>query len=406
MKILIISQWFYPEPDLKGLTFAKELKRQGHEVQALTGFPNYPGGKIYPGYKIKLLQRENIQGVDVIRVPLYPSHDSSGLKRIMNYLTFAFSAAILGSLLVKKADVMYVYHPPATIAIPAVVIKYLRGIPMVYDIQDLWPDTLKATGMFNNSLGLKLVSSYCNMTYKLMDRILVLSPGFKRILKQRGVKDNKIHVVYNWSNDITIPKDSEDKLKEEFGFSGKFTVLFAGTMGKAQALDSVLFAAERLQKTNPQIQFAFIGGGIEVENLKRIASEMELRNIVFLKRVPPQNVGRVLKAADILLVHLRKDPLFEITIPSKTQAYLMIGKPILMCVDGDAKILIEKSGAGKYCEPENHFEISTKVLEFYKMSKEDLNAMGKNGKVYYENNLSLKVGTQKISSIFNSVVNE
>lgn len=405
MKILIISQWFYPEPDLKGLTFAMELKRQGHEVQALTGFPNYPGGKIYPGYKIKFLQKENIQGIDVIRVPLYPSHDGSGLKRMANYLTFAFSAAVFGSLLVKKADVIYVYHPPATIAIPAVVIKYLRRIPVVYDIQDLWPDTLKATGMFNNDFGLKLVHCYCNIAYKLMDRILVLSPGFKKMLKQRGVKDNKIHVVYNWSNDIGLPEESEEELKKEFGFWGKFTFLFAGTMGKAQALDSVLLAAEKLKIINPNIQFAFIGGGIEVGNLKKIALDKKLDNVVFLKRVPPQSVGRVLKAADVLLVHLRKDPLFEITIPSKTQAYLLMGKPVLMCVGGDARDLIEKSGAGKYCEPQNHSEIVNRVLEFYNMTKAELSKMGNNGRNYYNKNLSIEVGANKICTIFESVVN-
>lgn len=404
MKIIILSQWFYPEPDLKGLPFARELVRNGHEVQVLTGFPNYPEGRIYNGYKIRAFQREIIDGINILRVPLYPNHDQSAFKRVLNYLSFAVSASILGTLLLRKADVMYVYHPPATSAIPAIVIKLLRHIPIVYDIQDLWPDTLVATGMFSSRQGIKLVDSYCRLCYKMFSKIVVLSPGFKNKLIDRNVPADKISVIYNWANDIRFPDKSVESLKSEFGFDEKFTVLFAGTMGKAQALESVIWAAKRVSEIRKDIQFAFIGGGIEVPELKKLTVSLNLGNVKFIDRVPPSNIGGLLKAADILLVHLKRDPLFDITIPSKTQAYLMAGKPILMCVDGDASEIIHRSGAGKCCEAENPDMIARRVIEFYKMSKQDLMQMGKNAKKFYDGNLSIEIGTKELLEKFNEVI--
>ena len=146
MKILILSQWFDPEPDFKGLLFARELVARGHEVEVLTGFPNYPGGKIYPGYRIRPWARERLDGIDVLRVALYPSHNNSGLHRIFNYVSFFISAAVFGTALIRKPDVMYVYHPPITVGFAATVIGFLRRAPFVYDIQDLWPDTVAASG--------------------------------------------------------------------------------------------------------------------------------------------------------------------------------------------------------------------------------------------------------------------
>jgi glycosyltransferase involved in cell wall biosynthesis len=197
MRILMLTQWFDPEPTFKGLTFAKALRERGHEVEILTGFPNYPGGKVYPGYRIRPFQREVMEGIPVIRVPLYPSHDNSAIRRVANYATFALSAAAIGTAAVKPADVMYVYHPPATVAFPAMLIGSIRRIPFVYDIQDLWPDTLGATGMVNNKSLLKMVGRWCRWTYRAAARIVVLSPGFKELLVARGVPREKIEVIYN-----------------------------------------------------------------------------------------------------------------------------------------------------------------------------------------------------------------
>jgi glycosyltransferase involved in cell wall biosynthesis len=402
MRILILSQWCYPEPDFKALTFGRELVKQGHTVQVLTGFPNYPGGELYEGYKVKWSQRETIDGVEIIRVPLYPSHDNSGAKRMLNYISFAISAAFLGVFRVKKADVMYVYHPPATVAVPAVFIKWFRRIPVVYDIQDLWPDTLSATGLLNNKTLLKWVGRYCNFMYKRLDHITVLSHGFKSRLTERGVPASKIDVIYNWPNPFTAPALAD---KSVIPFSDKkFTILFAGTMGKAQALDAILDAAAILKERKvDDIQFVFIGGGIAVDELKQKKQGLALDNVQFLPRVNNDEIGKFLVAADALIVHLKDDELFKITIPSKTQAYLQVGKPIIMAVGGDADKMIADARAGISCTPENPQALADVAIKLSKLPTDELKAMGLNGRAYFDKYLSMEHGVANFIEVFQKV---
>ena len=401
MRILILSQWFDPEPTFKGLAFARELIAQGHEVEVITGFPNYPGGTIYPGYRIRWRKVEVIDGIRVVRVPLYPSHDSSGLRRVANYASFAMSAAIIGALSVRKPDVIYVYHPPATVGFPAFVLGQLYGVPFVYDVQDLWPDTLAATGMLGSRGIQRLVGSLCQGIYRSASHLVVLSPGFKERLTERGVDPEKITVIPNWCDEGQLGfsrsgPDSADRL----GLAGRFNVVFAGTMGKAQALDSVLDAAKRLQERE-DIQFVFVGGGIEVERLKARAERM--RNVRFLPRRPMSEIGEILHLADVLLVHLKKDPLFEITIPSKTQAYMAAGRPLLMAVEGDAAQLVEASGAGVTVPSEDPGALSEAVLALANMPREQREAMGDAGRQYYLRELSLKAGTARFVEVLKKV---
>jgi colanic acid biosynthesis glycosyl transferase WcaI len=387
-----------------GLPFAKELVKLGHEVQALTGFPNYPRGKLYTGYRIKLFQREIMDGITVLRVPLYPSHDSSGIKRFFTYISFALSAAIIGTWTIKRPDVVYVHLSPVTTCIPACVIRLLRGTRLVYNIQDLWPDSLSASGMFQNRFGLWLVDRCCRMFYRAASRIVVLSPGFKEELCKRGVPGDRIEVIYNWCDDSNIYSISKDPaLANELGLVGRFNIIFAGNMGKMQALGAVLEAAEIVQPRCPHVQFVFIGGGTEVDNLKRRAKDMRLKNVLFLERRPVYQIGSILSLADVLLVHLKDVPLFRITIPSKTQAYLAAGKPILMGVRGNAADLVTKAGAGLLCEPENPRSIAQMVLKLQAMPEVELAAMGENGKRFYEQELSLRVGVKRFEAVFRSV---
>src|ERR1035437_8715454 len=204
MKILFLTQWFEPEPTFKGLLFARELAARGHEVEVLTGFPNYPGGHIYPGYRIRPWVREQIDGISILRVALYPSHDKSAFGRVLNYVSFAISAALIGTVLIKKPDVVYVYHPPATIGFAAVALGLLRRVPYVFDICDLWPDTVEASGMLSNSVALRLLGKWCNFVYRRARHIVVVSPGFKQKLVDRGVPPVKIDIIHNWCPDTTI----------------------------------------------------------------------------------------------------------------------------------------------------------------------------------------------------------
>lgn len=398
-RILLLTQWFDPEPTFKGLVFARELVRQGFEVEVLTGFPNYPGGKVYPGYRIKLLQREVIDGVRVTRVPLYPNHDQSAIKRVLNYASFAASSLIYGLFLAKRADVIYAYHPPLTVGITASLIRLFRRIPVVYDIQDMWPDTLRATGMLSNPRALGVVSSVCMWVYRRVSLIVVLSPGFKRLLMQRGVPEGKVEVIYNWADEAALAAP-QGKLPASFPGSEYFRIVFAGNMGKAQALDAVLDAAVLLQARNSRVSFVLLGGGVEVSRLKQRAAELRLRNVVFLPPVPMTEVGTLLHAADALLVHLRKDPLFEITIPSKTQAYMSVGKPLLMAVDGDAADLVVQSGGGVIAQSENANALAEAADALASMAPEALQAIGNKAQRYYQQQLALQVGVAKFEVIF------
>ena len=399
MRIVIFSQWFDPEPTFKGLIFARELVRQGFDVEVVTGFPNYPGGKVYAGYKIKLIQREWIDGVQITRLPLYPNHDQSAIKRLMNYASFSASALVYGLFMAKRADVMYAYHPPLTVGVAASLIRWVRGIPLVYDIQDMWPDTLRATGMLNNPLALALVGRVCDWVYKRVDQLVVLSPGFKRLLLQRGVPESKIDVIYNWADESAL-MSPVGAVPVAFPGADRFRVVFAGNMGKAQALDAVLDAAAILQARGSRASLVMLGGGVEVSRLKNRALEMKLCNVVFLPPVPMSEVGAVLAVAHVLLVHLRKAPLFEITIPSKTQAYMAVGKPLLMAVNGDAADLVRQAKCGLTAESENPEALADAVDALAAMPTDELKTMGINASCFYREALGLQVGAAKFAALF------
>ena len=402
LKILLLTQWFDPEPTFKGLVFAKQLRAEGHEVEVITGFPNYPGGKLYTGYKQRWLQTESIDGIRVNRVPLYPSHDGSGVKRALNYVSFAVTSCLFGLFMAKKAQVIYAYHPPLTVGMSAVFIGFFRRIPVVYDIQDMWPDTLQATGMLNNRKALAFVASICGWIYRRASALVVLSPGFKKLLLARGVPAHKVSVIYNWC-DASALMQPQITNKRPIEMENHFNVVFAGTMGKAQALDSVLKAAAVVQKTNTKVKFVFVGGGVEVEHLKTVACELLLNNVLFIPRMPMSEVGQVLAAADVLLVHLRNDPLFEITVPSKPQAYMAVGKPILMAVSGDAANLIENANCGLAVQAENEIAIANAVLTLAAIPHDTLVAMGRRGAKYYQEELSLEMGVKKFVEVFKDV---
>lgn len=405
MTILFLTQWFEPEPTFKGLSFARALADRGHVVEVLTGFPNYPAGRLHSGYRMRLRQRERMDGILVNRVPLYPSHDTSAIRRALNYASFGLSAATIGACSVRRPDVVYVYHPPATIAFPAIALKTFRRAPFVLDIQDLWPDTLAATGMLSNRSILSAVAIGCRLAYRSAARIVVLSPGFKKALIDRGVPEAKIDVIYNWCNESAIARaQSGAGILSEAGVEARFNVVFAGTMGRAQGLSSVLHAARLVAARAPRVQFVFVGGGVEAAALRTEAKEMGLLNVRFLPMRPPAEVGPLLAAADVLLVHLRDDPLFSITIPSKTQAYMASGRPVLMAVRGDAADLVRAAGAGVCTAPEDPGALANAVCDLAAVNPEILSTMGEHGRAYYRRHLSREAGTARFEAVFRSVV--
>jgi colanic acid biosynthesis glycosyl transferase WcaI len=392
MRILLLTQWFQPEPQFKGLPLAKALIERGHEVEVLTGFPNYPGGTVYPGYKVKPWQRETMGGVAVTRAALYPSHDRSAFRRILNYTSFALSSALL-AFTIKRPDVIYVYCPPMTAAAGAVALRLIRRVPYVIDIQDLWPDTLVSTGMIKDGLIMRLVGAWSSFAMKRAAALVVLSPGFKRRLRDRDIQV-PIHVIPNWAPpEIVAQAQSLPAMTTKArGDAETFNILFAGNMGMAQALHTVIHAAQFLKEEAPHIQFTLAGGGVEVDHLRAASEEAGTHNIVILPPRPVSEMGLVFAHADALLVHLRDDPLFSITIPSKTQAYLAIGRPILIGVRGDATAMVESAGAGLAFAPEDARALADAAKALANMSPDARAAMGRAGANYYRSHLAFDLG--------------
>lgn len=394
MRILMLTQWFQPEPQFKGLPLAKALTDLGHEVEVLTGFPNYPGGKVYPGYRIRLRHREKMEGVCVTRAALYPSHDRSAFRRILNYASFALSSALLAFTL-RRPDVVYVYCPPMTAAAGAVALRLFRRVPYVVDIQDLWPDTLASTGMVNSRLLMGLVGVWSNLAMRFATRLIVLSPGFKLRLEERKI-GTPIQVIPNWAPPEIVEQAKE--LPRARARDGDFNILFAGNMGKAQALDIVIRAAERLKHEASHIRFTLVGGGVELDHLRHASELARVDNITFLPQRPVKQMGAVFADADALLVHLRDDPLFGITIPSKTQAYLAMGRPILMGVRGDAAALVDAAGAGITFAPEDADALAAAAKRLAAMTQQERDAMGRRGAAFYREHLSFNKGVEALES--------
>ncbi len=280
MRVTFLTQWFEPEPgNVRGLPLARWLIGRGYDVQVLTGVPNYPSGRIYPGYRIRPWQREVIDDVPVLRVPLYPSHDGSSVRRIANYASFALSAATIGAGLIGKTDAVYVYHPPATIGLPAVVLKTLRRVPCILHLADLWPEAVVESGMLPGGAVIRRgieggISGWCRFLYRFANAITVISPGFRRRLIERGVPPDKIHVIYNWADEAVFqPRSFDAALANELGFAGRFNVVFAGNLGVFQGLEAVIRGAERV-KHIPAIQVVLAGGGQKEAELRRFASQL------------------------------------------------------------------------------------------------------------------------------------
>lgn len=391
MKILYLTQWFEPEPILKGVEFAAALKRSGHDVEVLTGFPNYPGGKVYEGFRLKAIQREEVEGVHVTRVALYPNHDRSSIKRILNYLSFAFSALVYCLFFMKRKDLIYVYHPPLTVPLVACVVSFLRRTPYILDVQDLWPDTLESTGMVKSSWVLGSVSFLADLVYRRAGHVQVISNGFKERLVKKGVPENKVSVVYNWANERALSDPRMNGSTSGKGKRGVFRLLFAGTVGMGQGLDAAIEAMSLLKKRHAPVELEVLGDGVDLQRIKALAANLELDNVRFSPRVPMDQVQLRLQQADALLVLLRDDPLFEITIPSKTQAYMYAGKPILMAVRGNAAEIIERSGAGVVAAPEPA-ALASAILEFIALSDAELVRLGRRAKEFYENQFSFSSG--------------
>lgn len=388
-RIFFVTQLFDPEPTFRGLKFARALSERGFDVEVVTGFPNYPGGKLYDGYRIQPVTHETMDGVSVTRLAIYPYHGANAIRRAFAYVSFMISALLYLVLNARRYDTIYVFYPALTAGYAAILAKVIRGSRVVLDIQDMWPDSLEATGMVRGRWVNRVLSVVCRLQYRLVDQIVVLSEGFRDLIVSRGAASQKITVIYNWADET--PSATSGEIPDGFNASDEFRVLFAGNMGAAQGLDAVLDAAGLVLRERPGVRFYFLGSGIEKERLQKQAQVLG-DAVVFLPRVPLGKVQNYLVSADCLLVHLRPDPLFAITIPSKTQAYLYAGRPVLMAVEGEAAELVEGCGAGVSARPGDPPDIARAVVALCGMTSEQRKRMGEAGRTFYDARLSFERG--------------
>ena len=380
MRILLLTQWYPPEPQKILSDLSETLQAFGHEVTVLTGFPNYPSGKLYPGYRLRLRLHETMNGVNVIRVPLYPDHSASAVKRSLNFLSFMASVSLIGPWLVSKPDVVYVFCPPLTLACPGWLISRLFRAPLACEIQDMWPETLQATGMMNRPSILRLIALMGRWFYRRNAVIRVISPGFRDNLLSKGVPAEKIRCIPNWvDTDFYRPQEYDRELAEKLQLAGRFNVMYAGAIGRAQGLEVAIDAAKSLQDL-PDVQFVLVGDGTDLSSLQDAARATGLSNVKFLGRYPESFMGRLFSIADVLLVHLRDEPLFRITIPHKAYTYMAVGKPVLAAVAGDTASAIASADAGLVCPPGNPDLLAATVRKLHAMGPAERKRMGENGR--------------------------
>jgi len=357
----------------------------------VTGFPTYPKTHFYDGYRPSFYRRDSYGQADILRLPHFPHGGKSVTGRILNYSSFMFSVTGIGSWLSKPVDCMYVFLPPPTTGLAACFLALAKRAPFLCDVQDIWPEAVVASGMMGEGKAVNLISRVQNFIYARAARIAVPSPGYRRNLIGKGVNPAKIEVVPNWADtEVYKPVAYDEAVADRFGLKGRFNVLSAGNRGVAQALDTVIAAAEKLRGI-PDIQFAFVGSGVEEARLRTLSEEKGLSNVRFLGRFPHDEMAPLYAIADALLVHLKKDRLFEITIPSKTLAYLACERPLIMAVEGDAADLVTSAGAGVTCASEDPAALAGAVQALYRMSPTQRRAMGESGRQYLVDNCSLEI---------------
>jgi colanic acid biosynthesis glycosyl transferase WcaI len=298
-RILFLSISWDPEPGpLRGQPLAKWLSERGYQVEALTSVPSYPLGRVYPGYKMRLWQWEVMDGIRVLRVPLYPSHDNSALRRITTYISFMFAAMVFGIPQIKRPDVVYYFDNLPTTGAVAWLISLIYGAKTVQHIADMWPDTPLESGMLKNPTLKKMVhgmvGGWCKFLYKRHKKISVLSPGFRRMLLERGVPDEKIVVSYNWADESKFfPVPAQPSLLRELDIEGRFNVLYAGNIGPLQAIENVVRAAHLL-RDHPTLQILIFGTGPSEQAVIALAQELKVNNVRFMGSRPVSEMNAII----------------------------------------------------------------------------------------------------------------
>lgn len=384
MRLLILSQYFYPEI-FRINDLVQELVTRGHEVTVLTGLPNYPDGIIYECYKADPSLFSEYRGAKVIRVPILPRGNAGGLSLFFNYLSFAFMASFYGAwkLRGQSYDAIFVCQlSPVTVGLPAVLLRYLKRAPMFFWVQDLWPDTLAALGIINSRFSLALVGIVVRFIYKYSDLILVQSIGFIAGVEKYVANKKKISYFPNWAESALKIDGVSPAPEIPINDRGVFRIIFTGNIGEAQDFPAVIEAANVL-KNYPMIKWYIIGQGSMSKWVEERISFLGLENnVLMLGQFPLEKMPSFYKCADILLVSLQDRPIFSMTIPSKVQAYLASGRPIVGMLGGEGAEVIKRSRSGFVCRSGDYNNLAKSILKLSDMPKEELLRMGQEGRNY------------------------
>lgn len=358
MHILFITDNFPPEvnaPASRTYEHCSEWVKAGHRVTVITGAPNFPRGEIFAGYRNKIWQTELMSGIRVIRVWTYITANEGVIKRALDYVSFMLSSCV-AALLVRRVELVVGTSPQFFTVCAACVIGTLKRVPWVFELRDMWPDSIKAVGALKKSYALKVLEKIELFLYRNANLIVALTHAFKASLVDRGISSGKIHVVTNGvDTERFYPREKDVELQNQLGLRGKFVVGYIGTHGLAHNLDTVLNGAKLLDRLPGGSRFRIIllGDGAMKSSLQRRARIEGIENVVFLDAVSKEQVARYWALLDASIIHLKNEPLFETVIPSKLFECMGMGIPVLHGVKGESAHIVDREGVGIVFEPEN-----------------------------------------------------
>lgn len=379
MRLLVVTQYFWPE-NFRINDLVSKLVRRGHQVTVLTGVPNYPDGHVFPAFLSDPSRYASYEGASVHRVPMLP-RGKGGLRLLLNYLSFAFSASTVGvwKLRGQKYDAIFAYEPsPITVGLPAVALRFTKNAPLLFWVQDLWPETLQAVGAVKSALVLSTVGKLVSFIYRRCDVILAQSKSFIPQIFKYAPAESRVLFFPNWS-ERTLTSDEVNLAPEVPSESDCFSVMFAGNIGDAQDFPAILAAAESLK--GYAIRWLIVGDG---RMASWVAEEIKKRGlqdqVLMFGRFPSERMPSFFKHADALLVSLKDEPIFSMTIPSKLQTYLSAGIPVLAMLNGEGADVVRESGSGITSEAGDYEGLAKAVLQLSHATPEERLEMGRKGR--------------------------
>jgi colanic acid biosynthesis glycosyl transferase WcaI len=408
-RILYITQWYRPESEGPPVLIAEGLMKRNYEIGVITGAPNYPSGKIFPGYSAWKVKNENMNGIQVRHVPIYPSHDNRPLRRIINYLSFSISALFFGFKEARNSDLIIVYSSPATAAIPALFFKFIFKKPLILYIQDLWPDVVLQTEILKSKVLRKIIrkmlEAYDGFMLQSASQVIVISVEMKQELLRRGLSGSKIECIYNWANEEIIDSAfSNGSWRSRLEISSESLVLlYGGNLGLAQSLDVWLRAFEKFRK-NRSLYLILAGEGVCESQLKKLSADLKLERVIFIEKIPLFDFASLSLESDAMIISLSSKSTFEMTIPGKVQACLALGRPVLASVRGSSASLLLDSEAAFLASPDSIAEIEGIILQATREGREGLRKKGTKGRYYYLKSLGSKQALDKIEKIISEAI--